>query len=111
MAYNMRANTEMSSGNRDPSTTDADMAALMESTDVSLDDQQSKPCFGSWEQHNVHTPFSAVNLRARRAVVRNQSIENEQARSECPDRIRGCGRRQRLHYRGQRQQRQERQYR
>jgi len=55
MAYNMRANTEMSSGNRDPSTTDAEMAALMESTDVSLDDQQSKSCFGSWEQHNVRT--------------------------------------------------------
>jgi len=32
----------MSSGNRDASTTDADMAALMESTDVRLDDQQSK---------------------------------------------------------------------
>ena len=56
-------------------------------------------------------PFSGVNLWARGAIVRNQSIENEQARSKCPDRIRGRGRRQRLHHRGQGQQRQERQYR
>jgi hypothetical protein len=42
MAYNMRANTEMSSGNRDPSTTDAHMAALMESTDVRLHDATVK---------------------------------------------------------------------
>jgi len=41
-AYNIRANTEMSSGNRDASTTDADMAALIESIDVRLDDQQSE---------------------------------------------------------------------
>ena len=44
--YNMRANTEMSSGNRDASTTDADMAALIESTDVRLGDEQSKGCVG-----------------------------------------------------------------
>ena len=56
-------------------------------------------------------PFSGVDLWAQGAVVRNQSIENEQARSQCPYRIRGRGRRQRLHYRGQGQQRQERQYR
>ena len=51
-AYNIRANTEMSSGNRDASTTDADMAALMENTDVRLGDQRSKGCLGPWEQHN-----------------------------------------------------------
>lgn len=55
-------------------------------------------------------PFSGVNLWARRAVVRNQRIEDEQARSKGPDRIRGRGRCQRLHHRRQRQQRQERQY-
>ena len=40
-AYNIRANTEMSSGNLDASTTDADTAALIESTDVRLNGQQS----------------------------------------------------------------------
>lgn len=102
----------MSSGNRDARTTDADMAALMESTDVSLDDRQSIGLdLGPYNIRTTSAPFSGVNLWARGAVVRNQSIENEQARSECPDRIRGCGRRQRLHHRGQGQQRQERQYR
>jgi len=116
-AYNMRANTEMSSGNRDASTTDADMAALMESTDVRLQDQQSnknkKTCPGHTGNDimNRSAPFSGVDLWARRAVVRNHSIENEQARRKCPDRIRRRGRRQRLHHWGQRQQRQERQYR
>src|SRR5258708_39216746 len=35
-ANSMRENTEISSGNRDASTTDADVAALIESTDVRL---------------------------------------------------------------------------
>ena len=48
-AYNIRENTEMSSGNRDASTTDADMAALIESTDVRLDDQQSEDRPGVWK--------------------------------------------------------------
>jgi hypothetical protein len=35
-AHNIKANTEMSSGNREASTTEADNAALIESTDVRL---------------------------------------------------------------------------
>ena len=48
-ADNMRANTEMSSGNREARTTDADMAAFMESTEVSLRNQESKRSLRSQE--------------------------------------------------------------
>ena len=108
-AYSMRANTEMSSGNREARTTEADMAAFMESTDVRL----GRPRVNRPRNDIIAalSPLSGVDLRARGAVVRNEGIENEQARSECPDRIRGRGRRQRLHHRRQRKQRQERQYR
>ena len=111
-AYSMRANTEMSSGNREARTTDADMAAFIESTDVRLHDQSQNPVSGP--RNNIIpalSPLSSVNVRARGAVVRDQSVEDEQARRKCPDRIRGRGRRQRLHHRRQRKQRQERQYR
>lgn len=53
-AYNIRANTEMSSGNRDARTTDADMAALIESTDVRLEDRRSERCLEPWKSHDDH---------------------------------------------------------
>lgn len=40
-ANSMSENTEMSSGNRDASTTDADVAALIERTDVRLEMERS----------------------------------------------------------------------
>ena len=78
-AYNMRANTEMSSGNLDASTTDADIAALIESTDVRLERSSVKmmPRALIKEIMTTAAPFSGVNLWTGGAVVRNQRVEDE----------------------------------
>lgn len=85
------ANTDTFVESRDARTTDAEIAAFIERTEVSLG-QGNSGSYQSPRGIEASLPFLVPVGLSRRAIIGQQRVQNEQACRECPNRVRrrGC---------------------
>jgi hypothetical protein len=86
------AKTARSSWRREASTTAAEIAALIESTEVSLFNQVGRT-YQRQKRRKKHAPLASDQRRSVR-VIRERSVYEEECRREGRDRVGGRGRRE-----------------